>query len=192
MARDLEEHWGSVFRATVNGWLLDDAPPDAKHDSDQPARRHSPLGHGRLRTAQARPVDDRSLFTRGPRRLYGDHGHRHPTPESAPRRRAAPGPTLVLFVATHARGRAPQESRVAWVRVTRKRQLRVVDVEASSNPEVVELLDISVVPALALLNDGRVVGRLEGRATGDQIEELIRNTWRKAMSSSTLPPSGRA
>ena len=32
------------------------------------------------------------------------------------------------------------DSLVAWVRVTRKRQLRVVDVEASSNPEVVELL----------------------------------------------------
>ena len=66
------------------------------------------------------------------------------------------------------------DSLVAWVRVTRKRQLRVVDVEASSNPEVVEMLEISVVPALALLNDGRVVGRLEGKATGDQIEELIR------------------
>ncbi len=66
------------------------------------------------------------------------------------------------------------DSLVAWVRVTRKRQLRVVDVEASTNPEVVELLQISAVPALALLDGGRVVGRLEGKATGDQIEELIR------------------
>ena len=46
MARDLEEHWGSVLRATVNGWLLDDAPPDVARGTtgDQPARRHSPLG----------------------------------------------------------------------------------------------------------------------------------------------------
>ncbi len=46
MARDLEEHWGSVFRATVTGWLLDDTPPGVTRGSagDQPARRHSPLG----------------------------------------------------------------------------------------------------------------------------------------------------
>jgi thioredoxin-like negative regulator of GroEL len=66
------------------------------------------------------------------------------------------------------------DSLVAWVRVTRKRQLRVVDVEATSNPEVMKLLEITAVPALALLQDGRVVGRLEGKATGDQIEALIR------------------
>jgi thioredoxin-like negative regulator of GroEL len=83
-------------------------------------------------------------------------------------------PTLVFVRDARSGPSRRMDSLVAWVRVTRKRQLRVVDVEASSNPEVVELLDISVVPALALLNDGRVVGRLEGKATGDQIEELIR------------------
>ena len=84
------------------------------------------------------------------------------------------------------------DSLVAWVRVTRKRQLRVVDVEASSNPEVVELLDISVVPALALLNDGRVVGRLEGRPPGIRSRSSSGPTWRKAMSTSALPPSDAA
>ena len=66
------------------------------------------------------------------------------------------------------------DSLVAWVRVTRKRQLRVVDIEASSNPMVVETLGVTSVPALALLQGGRVVGKLEGRATGDEIEALIR------------------
>jgi thioredoxin-like negative regulator of GroEL len=65
------------------------------------------------------------------------------------------------------------DSLVAWIRVTRKRQLRVVDVEAGSNPAVVEKLRVSEVPALVLLHEGRVVGKLEGRVTGDEIVALI-------------------
>lgn len=65
------------------------------------------------------------------------------------------------------------DSLVAWIRVTRKRQLRVIDVEAGSNPAVVEKLDVSVVPALVLLDQGRVVGKLEGKVTGDEIVALI-------------------
>jgi thioredoxin-like negative regulator of GroEL len=83
-------------------------------------------------------------------------------------------PTLVFVRDARSGPSRRMDSLVAWVRVTRKRQLRVVDVEASSNPEVLKLLQITSVPALALLQEGRVVGRLEGKATGDQIEELIR------------------
>lgn len=99
------------------------------------------------------------------------------TPSEAPpgaQARNAGIPTLVFVRDARSGPSRRMDSLVAWVRVTRKRQLRVVDVEASSNPEVVEMLNLSVVPALALLQDGRVVGRLEGKATGDQIEDLIR------------------
>lgn len=66
------------------------------------------------------------------------------------------------------------ESLVAWVKVTQKRRLRVIDVDADRHPEVASTLRVRNVPALVLMNDGRVVGRLEGRSTGRQIDELIR------------------
>lgn len=66
------------------------------------------------------------------------------------------------------------ESLVAWVKVTRKRKLRVVDLDADEHPEVVRRLGVEEVPSLLLTVDGRVAGRLEGRSTGRQIDELIR------------------
>jgi thioredoxin-like negative regulator of GroEL len=66
------------------------------------------------------------------------------------------------------------ESLVAWVKVTQKKRLRVVDVDADANPRLVEELGVSKVPALVLVKDRRVLGRLEGRVTGREIEDLIR------------------
>jgi thioredoxin-like negative regulator of GroEL len=66
------------------------------------------------------------------------------------------------------------ESLVAWVKVTQKKRLRVIDLDADENPAVVEKLDVDTIPALVLIQDRRVVGRLEGRATGQQIDDLIR------------------
>jgi thioredoxin-like negative regulator of GroEL len=66
------------------------------------------------------------------------------------------------------------ESLVAWVKVTQKKRLRVVDVDADANPKLVEELGVSKVPALVLVKDRRVLGRLEGRVTGREIEDLIR------------------
>ena len=66
------------------------------------------------------------------------------------------------------------ESLVAWVKVTRKRKLRVAELDADEHPELVRRLGVEEVPALLLTIDGRVVGKLEGRSTGRQIDELIR------------------
>ena len=66
------------------------------------------------------------------------------------------------------------ESLVAWVKVTQKKRLRVVDVDADANPKLVEELGVSKVPALVLVKDRHVLGRLEGRVTGREIEDLIR------------------
>jgi thioredoxin-like negative regulator of GroEL len=66
------------------------------------------------------------------------------------------------------------ESLVAWVKVNQKRFLRVVDLDADRSPEVVSRLAVGEVPALVVLEDGKVVDRLEGRATGRQIDALIR------------------
>jgi thioredoxin-like negative regulator of GroEL len=66
------------------------------------------------------------------------------------------------------------ESLVAWVKVTQKKRLRVIDVDADHNPALVRRLGVSRLPALVLVKNHRVLGRLEGRATGRQIDELIR------------------
>ena len=42
------------------------------------------------------------------------------------------------------------------------------------NPALLQTLAVAKVPALVLIKDRRVLGRLEGRATGQQIDELIR------------------
>lgn len=66
------------------------------------------------------------------------------------------------------------ESLVAWVKVTQKKRLRVVDVDADENPKLVRKLGVSTIPALVLVKNHRVLGRLEGRVTGREIEDLIR------------------
>ncbi len=66
------------------------------------------------------------------------------------------------------------ESLVAWVKVTQKKRLRVVDVDADENPKLVRKLGVSKIPALVLVKNHRVLGRLEGRVTGREIEDLIR------------------
>lgn len=66
------------------------------------------------------------------------------------------------------------ESLVAWVKVTQKKRLRVIDVDADRNPALTRELDVSEIPSLVLVKGGRVVDRLVGRATGRQIDAFIR------------------
>jgi thioredoxin-like negative regulator of GroEL len=66
------------------------------------------------------------------------------------------------------------QSLVAWVKVTQKKRLRVVEIDADSSPTLLDRLGVTTVPSLVLIEDRRVVGRLEGRATGRQIDELVR------------------
>ena len=66
------------------------------------------------------------------------------------------------------------ESLIAWVKVTQKKRLRVVELDADRSPELAHLLGASETPTLLVLQAGAVVDRLTGRATGRQIDELIR------------------
>jgi len=65
-------------------------------------------------------------------------------------------------------------SLVAWVRVTEKARLRVLEIDVDDDPGLMQALGVTIVPALVLVQDRSVIGRLEGRATGRQIERLIR------------------
>ena len=65
------------------------------------------------------------------------------------------------------------ESLVAWVKVTQKKRLRVVDLDTDRSPGLARKLGVRRTPTLLVLREGSVVRRLEGRATGRQIEALI-------------------
>jgi thioredoxin-like negative regulator of GroEL len=81
---------------------------------------------------------------------------------------------ILLFFSSRRSGPARRmSSLVAWVRVTEKRRLRVVEVDADTQGELAETLGVSVVPSLVLLRGAKVVGRLDGKSTGAQIAALI-------------------
>ena len=103
-------------------------------------------------------------------------GHPAPAPEALDRTvpDADLPPTLVFLRQETSGASRRMESLVAWVRVTQKRRLRVVDLDAGQHQELVERLGVTELPALVLVKDGEVVGRLQGRARGQQIEDLIR------------------
>ena len=81
---------------------------------------------------------------------------------------------LLLFFSNRRSGPARRmSSLVAWVGVTEKKRLRVVEVDADVNAQLAEALDVSSVPALVLMKGAKVLGRLDGRVTGTDITRLI-------------------
>lgn len=89
-------------------------------------------------------------------------------------RRTSNRPALLFFTA-HTSGPARRmDSLVAHFARKERSRLRVLRIDADEHGELVARLAVSQVPALVLVKGGRAVGRLEGRATGIQIEEMIR------------------
>jgi thioredoxin-like negative regulator of GroEL len=84
-------------------------------------------------------------------------------------------PTLVFFSSRRSGPARRMASLIAWIHVTEKHRLRVLEVDADANERLMKVLDVDTVPALVLLGDeSQVLARHEGRATGRQIERLIR------------------
>jgi thioredoxin-like negative regulator of GroEL len=81
----------------------------------------------------------------------------------------------LVFVRRYSSGASRRmESLVAWVKVTQKRRLDVLELDADRHSSLVAKLGVTSAPTLVLVKDNRVVGRLEGRASGRQIDDLIR------------------
>ncbi len=82
---------------------------------------------------------------------------------------------LLLFFERRTSGPARRmQSLVAHFARKERSRLRVVRVDADENRPLVEKLRVDEIPSLVLVKDRRAVGRLRGRATGEEIEELIR------------------
>ena len=81
---------------------------------------------------------------------------------------------VLLFFSNRRSGPARRmSSLIAWIGVTQKKRLRVVEVDADRHAELAEALDVSTVPTLVLMRDRKVLGRLVGRATGNEISRLV-------------------
>jgi thioredoxin-like negative regulator of GroEL len=65
------------------------------------------------------------------------------------------------------------ESLIAHVARKERKRLTVLSVDADKNSELAERLDVEQIPTLVLVDGRSPVGRLEGRATGGQIDDLI-------------------
>jgi thioredoxin-like negative regulator of GroEL len=65
------------------------------------------------------------------------------------------------------------ESLIAHFARKERRRLRVVSIDIDDKPEFAERLSVDEAPTLVLIKNRRPVVRLEGRVTGEQIEELI-------------------
>ncbi len=83
-------------------------------------------------------------------------------------------PTLVFFTSRSSGPARRMSSLVAWIRVNERGRLRVVELDGDANKGAMSALEVRTIPALVLLRGREVLGRLEGRATGRQIERLIR------------------
>ena len=82
---------------------------------------------------------------------------------------------ILLFVGARRSGPSRRmESLVAWVKVTQKTRLRVVEVDGDRRVDVVRRFGIREFPSLVLIVRRRVVARLEGKATGSEIDRLLR------------------
>ena len=81
----------------------------------------------------------------------------------------------LVFVRRYSSGASRRmESLVAWVKVTQKRRLTVLELDADRHSGLVARLGVTTAPSLVLVKDRRVVGRLEGKVSGREIEDLIR------------------
>ena len=65
------------------------------------------------------------------------------------------------------------ESLIAHTARKERHRLRVVSIDADANAELAEQFRVETVPAIVLIQGRRPVGRLDGRSTGGEIDELI-------------------
>jgi thioredoxin 1 len=85
-----------------------------------------------------------------------------------------PGKPILLFFTTRTSGPARRmESLVAHVARKQRGRLTVLSIDADENADLADRLDVEEIPTLVLVKDQSTVGRLEGRATGGQIDALI-------------------
>jgi len=62
---------------------------------------------------------------------------------------------------------------VSWLYVRERKRLRLQTVDVERHGDLASRFGVSDVPSLILVKDGRVVSRLDGRVTGQQIDDAM-------------------
>jgi thioredoxin-like negative regulator of GroEL len=65
------------------------------------------------------------------------------------------------------------EGVVSWLFVRERKRLRLETINVETHDEIASRFDVTDVPALVLVKDGRVVSRLDGKATGQQVDDAV-------------------
>jgi thioredoxin 1 len=82
--------------------------------------------------------------------------------------------SLLLFFSSASSGPARRmDSLVAHVARKERKNLRVARVDVNERPDLAEQFQVAAAPALVLIKSGRVVGRLEGRASASMLERML-------------------
>ncbi len=82
-------------------------------------------------------------------------------------------PLLLFFTNARSGPARRMESLLAHLARKERARLRIARIEAEESGELAERLEVTDVPTLVLVKDGRPVARLEGRASAPQIERML-------------------
>ena len=83
-------------------------------------------------------------------------------------------PLLVFFTSQRSGPARRMESLLAHIARKERDHLRVKKVDVDERPDLAARFQISEVPSLALVQQKRVVARLEGRSTAPRIESMLK------------------
>ncbi len=92
-----------------------------------------------------------------------------------------PRPLLVFFTSRQSGPARRMESLLAHVARKERDQLDVKKVDVDGRPDIARRFRVEQAPALVLLKDGRIVARIDGRATTPRIEEMLDSHLRAAV-----------
>jgi thioredoxin-like negative regulator of GroEL len=86
---------------------------------------------------------------------------------------AADRPLLLFFTSERSGPGRRMESLLAHLARKERTRLRISRVYVERSPDLVSRLGVSEVPSLVLLDGGRALARLEGRASAPRIERML-------------------
>jgi thioredoxin 2 len=82
-------------------------------------------------------------------------------------------PLLVFFTSSRSGPARRMDSTLAHLARKERHRLRLTRVDVDERPELAERFEVEDVPTLVLVQDRRVVERLEGRASVPRIEAMV-------------------
>jgi thioredoxin-like negative regulator of GroEL len=82
-------------------------------------------------------------------------------------------PLLVFFTSSRSGPARRMDSTLAHLARKERHRLRLTRVDVDEQPELAERFEVDDVPTLVLVQDRRVVERLEGRASVPRIEAMV-------------------